>query len=270
MISVIVRTLGSAWLADALESLAAQTRRDFETVVVDMSEGCAGVLLAQFASRLPSMRVVEQRPVSRPIALNVGIAAATTPAIAILDEDNLYDAEQIAMFLDGLESTHAGWVYCGVRHTTWTTDGKPIASRETGRPFDFDALLHENFIYATGSAVRKSLWEQLGGYDERFEVLEDWEFLIRVAQAAPIAYLNRVAGESRKFTGVAGASSFERDLVRARRCHAAIRWKHRRVYFARYRAAGMSMPRILARGVRVAGRVLPWFVHNGGNAPRHD
>jgi hypothetical protein len=41
-ISVIVRTLGTPQLADALESLAGQTRRDFELVFVDMSDGRAG------------------------------------------------------------------------------------------------------------------------------------------------------------------------------------------------------------------------------------
>ncbi|MCU1348031.1 MAG: hypothetical protein JWO56_1061, partial [Acidobacteria bacterium] len=38
-ISIIVRTLGRTRLGEALATLAAQTRRDFEVVVVDMSGG---------------------------------------------------------------------------------------------------------------------------------------------------------------------------------------------------------------------------------------
>jgi GT2 family glycosyltransferase len=56
-ISVIVRTLGpSGHLADALESLARQPRRDFEAVVVDMSPGGIEEVLARVALRLPRLR----------------------------------------------------------------------------------------------------------------------------------------------------------------------------------------------------------------------
>lgn len=237
-ISVIVRTLGSPRLAEALASLAAQTRRDFEAVVVDMSGGASAEVLARFGARVPGLRVVAMPPSPRPRALNAGIGAAAAPVIGILDDDNLYDPGQIEILLRGLEETGAAYVYTGVRHATYTPDGAWVATRETGRPFAFDDLLMGNFIYATGSAYRKELWERAGRYDERFEVLEDWEFLIRAAQAGRIEFLGAVAGESRKFTGIEGLSAFDLELARVRRCHAGIYWKHRRLYLSRrYRAA---------------------------------
>src|SRR6185436_16168349 len=232
-ISIIVRTLGRAQLPDALESLAAQTRRDFEVVVVDMSGGKNAAVLERFAPRLPSLRVLAIPRCARPKALNLGIAAASAPVIGILDDDNLYDPAQLEILLAGLESTNASYVYTGVRDVTYTTSGAWIATRETGRPFAFDDLLDSNFIHATGSAFRKSLWERAGGYDERLDVLEDWDFLIRAAQAGTIEFLGVVAGESRKFTGIVGASTFNLEVVRVCRCYARIHWKHRRLYLSR-------------------------------------
>jgi len=232
-ISIILRTLGRAQLPDALASLASQTRRDFEVVVVDMSGGTIAPLLERFAPRLPALRVVASPRCARPKALNAGIAAASAPVIGILDDDNLYDPAQVEILLAGLESTQAAYVYAGVRDTTYSTGGEWIATREVVRPFVFDELLGSNFIYATGSALRKSLWERVGGYDERFDVLEDWDFLIRAAQAGTIASLGVIAGESRKFTGIAGASTFNLEVARVCRCYARIHWKHRRLYLAR-------------------------------------
>src|SRR6185436_448277 len=165
--------------------------------------------------------------------LNAGIAAASAPVIGILDDDNLYDPAQIEILLAGLVATKASYVYTGVRDATYSTDGAWIATREVARPFAFDELLTSNFIYATGSAFRKDLWERAGGYDERFAVLEDWDFLIRAAQAGRIEFLGMVAGESRKFTGIVGASTFNLEVARVCRCYARIHWKHRRLYLAR-------------------------------------
>ncbi|HWW60641.1 MAG TPA: hypothetical protein VN181_04660, partial [Thermoanaerobaculia bacterium] len=127
----------------------------------------------------------------------------------------------------------AEYVYAGVRHATYTADGQLLSCREMSRPFAFDDLLMGNFIYATGSAFRKSLWERIGGYDERFAVFEDWDFLIRAAQVARIEHLGTIAGESRKFTGDDGASTFDLEIALVRKCHAGISWKHRRLYLAR-------------------------------------
>ena len=194
VISVVVRTLGPAErLSEALASLALQTRRDFEVVVVDMSRGRIEEALLCMAPRLPRLvHVIPRRRLSRPAALNAGIAAATAPSIAILDDDNLYDPEHLDRLVSGLDSTGADYVYTGVRHATYTPDGRPLASREVAIPFQFDRMILGNFIYATGSAFQKALWDRVGGYDERFLVFEDWDFLIRLSGRGDLVRARRM------------------------------------------------------------------------------
>ncbi|HEV8583188.1 MAG TPA: glycosyltransferase [Thermoanaerobaculia bacterium] len=231
-ISVIVRTCGqSARLAEALDSLANQTRRDFEAVVVDMSQGRSAEVLDRATHRLPKLRrLVQIRPLSRPVALNVGIAAAEAPRIGILDEDNLYDPEHLERLVSGLEATGADYVYTGVRHATFSRDGRRLGCRSVAVPFRFEHLVFSNYIYATGSAYRKAIWTRIGGYDERFAVFEDWDFILRAAQAGKVIGLPVVSGESRKFTGIEGISSFDLEIRTVRRCHAGIYWKHRHLF----------------------------------------
>ena len=230
-ISVIVRTLGTPQLADALESLAGQTRRDFELVFVDMSDGRAERTLCQVASRLPAVRVLSlKKPVSRPRALNLGIAASGSPRIGILDEDNIYDPPHLDRLIGGLEESGADYVYTGVRHATFLPDGQPVESRDVAVPFRFERVILGNYIYATGSAFSKSLWERIGGYDERFEVFEDWDFIIRAARHGRVHHIPIVSGESRKFTGLVGASGFDLEIRSARRCMAGLYWKHRHLF----------------------------------------
>src|SRR5215216_3956791 len=93
-ISVILRTLNrNERLGEALESLANQTRRDFEVVIVDMSrKGDTSSVLEHFSQRLPQVKHLPAgKPLPRGEALNRGIYAASADKIAILDDDNLYD-----------------------------------------------------------------------------------------------------------------------------------------------------------------------------------
>lgn len=230
-ISIITRTLGSPLLADALESLTRQTRTDFELVLVDMSRGGAESVLARFSDRLPAVRrLAIGKPMSRPMAVNAGIAAARTGRIGILDEDNVYDPSHLERLIEGLEESGADYVYTGVRHATFSTDGCRIESRDVSIPFRFEKVILGNYIYATGSAFRRSLWERVGGYDERFEVFEDWDFIIRAAQQGRFHHLPIVSGESRKFTSMTGASTFDLEYRSVRRCMAGLYWKHRHLF----------------------------------------
>ena len=235
-ISVVVRTLGSARLGDALESLAVQTRQDFEVVVVDMSNGHIEELLDRFRSRLPSLqRIKPTGRRTRPAALNAGVRAARAPLLAVLDDDNLYDPGHLETLVGGLETSGADYVYTGVRHATYEPSGRLIENRDVSLPWSFERMILGNFVYATGSAYRRSLWEAVSGYDERFEVFEDWDFIIRASQRGRIEHLRVVSGESRKFTGLPAVSHFDREIGAVRRCLAGVYWTHRHLYRGRLR-----------------------------------
>ena len=232
-VSVVIRTLGrGGHLPDALESLARQTWRDFEVVVVDMSDGRIARELQAFAARVPALRQLIHRRLPRPAALNAGIAAAHGTIIAVLDDDNTDHPGHLALLAGRLGDPAVDYAYTGVRHATYSPDGALILALELSTPFDHKRLLFTNFIYATGSAYRKALWTRLGGYDERFVVYEDWDFLIRAAQIGRLMHIPIVSGESRKFTGLAGVDTFHLEFDSFRRCHAGIHWKHRHLFDA--------------------------------------
>src|SRR5947199_3801888 len=108
-ISIIIRTVDrTEFLREAMQSLANQTRQAFEVVVVDMSKGTANEVITQLSEKLPSL--VHLRPgklLNRPAASNFGIRHATADRITILDDDNLFDPNQVAILVRGLEETSA-------------------------------------------------------------------------------------------------------------------------------------------------------------------
>ncbi len=265
-LAVIVRALGPNRVGEALESLTHQTSRDFEAVLVDMSPGTLDGVIASVGPRLPALVHVRLgRRISRPRALNVGIAASSAPAISILDDDNLYGPGHVRTLLVGLADTGADLVYTPIRRQTLTPEGVLLGEERHATAYNRSRLLFANYIFATGTAFTRHIWQTVGGYDRRFQVYEDWEFLIRVADAGRIAAIDGEDAISRNFTGDPGTFSHNRELADCMRCTAGLFWTHRRRYtdrlFEEHPDLAAANPGVPRGGYRPgsAGPLMSWY-----------
>ena len=229
-LSVIVRTRARpARLAEALASLARQTFRQFEAVVVDMGDEANWSVVEQASAGLPSVQHLVVSPsLSRPGALNYGIERAEGALFGVLDDDNLYEPEHLSNLVNGIASTGGELVYTGTRRETYTPEGDLVHVESIHQtPFDYARLLMENFIYATSMACRRRLWERVGGYDTRFPVYEDWDFLIRCAAIGRVEPVAGFTAVSRSFTGRPDMPEHHREVDDCRRCAIGVLWVHR-------------------------------------------
>lgn len=101
------------WLDRCLESLQAQTFRDFETILVDdgSTDGC-GIRCDEWAPRLPGGRVIHQRNGGLANARNSGIAAAAGEWVACVDSDDYVAPDYLSCLLDWAESNGVDLASC--------------------------------------------------------------------------------------------------------------------------------------------------------------
>jgi glycosyltransferase involved in cell wall biosynthesis len=238
------------WLRQALDSVAAQTFRDLELVVVDdgSTEGETAAILAE-ASRRPGVSVhrTENRGPAR--ARNLGIEHARGAYILPLDADDWLAPtylERTVPVLDGDPALGVAYSWVGL------TGGHQGIWR-TGE-FTLAALLARCTIHVT-SLFRRTLWADVGGYDPRFvESWEDWDlWLGAVARGwrgacvpEVLAYYRRSATSRERRArepGVGGA--LMRTLVA----------KHRALYEAHLEEALAAMYEERAEAYRLLDRV---------------
>ncbi len=261
-ISVIIRTVErSDRLREALESLANQTLRNFETVVVDMSDGTVASILQDYQNRLHIQHLEIGRPLSRAEALNHGIRHAAADKIAILDDDNLYNPTHLEGLVEGLEQLDADLIYTGVSRTTYTPAGELVDVRVSQESFNLSRLLLTSYIYTSGTAFWKRTWERVGGYDPRFTVYEDYDFLLRVATTGKLASLPQVTAESRSFTGIPGRQNHTVERAAMRRCRAGIYWTHKHLFHLKdFRGYVRTLKAITSSGQNPEIRLPPVWV----------
>lgn len=196
-ISVVIRTKDRpALLAEAIASVRA-TNYPCEIVVVNdggATPDVEGVTLVQHdASR------------GRSEAANAGVRAASNAYIAFLDDDDLFYPEHLATLANAAKSAHAAWYTDAVSAFLRPSESGAYETHSRLRLFtqDYDPelLLLDNYIPLPTLLFQRATFLDLGGFDPAFDLFEDWDFLIRLAQRGSFLHVPRVTCEVRHFEG---------------------------------------------------------------------
>lgn len=183
-VSVIVRSVARPTLAAALASLAAQDHAATEVVLV-AANGPSHPLppprCGAFALRFVSSAV----PLTRPLAANAGLDAAQGEYVTFLDDDDELAPDHLSGLVAGLEPGS------GVVHSYARARFGDGRVERVGRPASRMQLFERNFIHLSTALVARSLVDEGCRFDPQFEILEDWDWFIALAQRTRFAFARR-------------------------------------------------------------------------------
>ena len=196
-VSVIIPAYGVAqYIAATLDSVFAQAFRDFEVIVVN--DGCPGSAALEAALSPYRERIVYIRKTNGGVASarNAGIRAARAPLIALLDGDDAWLPDFLAVQTDYLRShPHTDIVYCdGTIFGDTPLAGRTLMEFSPSRgEVTFESLLSLRCtVILTSVVARKQAILAVGGFDESLRRAEDFELWLRAAHAgARISYHRR-------------------------------------------------------------------------------
>jgi len=177
-VSVVVPCYNGGRYLDVLcASLAAQTFRDFEIVIVDdgSTDDETRHKLAQLEGRA---RIIRQENRGLAAARNAGFRAASADFVLPLDCDDTIEPAFLAETVPVLRAAPPNVVFV-FTHMRLTGAIEGVLPRHFNR---FDQLFLNRLPYCL--LMRKSAWQAVGGYDENMrDGYEDWEFNIRLTLA---------------------------------------------------------------------------------------
>ena len=182
---------GSRWLAEAIDSVLAQTLSNFELLVIDDgSTDDTPRLLAQYADRDRRIRVLRQDHLGLVAALNRGLAEARGPLLARLDADDRALAHRFAAQLRFLtDNADFGLVGSWARKIDEDGVVRGQIRPETVPERLSEQLLRGNPFLHSSIMMRTELIRGLGGYRSAFEAAEDYDLWLRVSEHSKVANL---------------------------------------------------------------------------------
>ncbi|HXG08413.1 MAG TPA: glycosyltransferase family A protein [Gemmataceae bacterium] len=180
---------GEAFILDALCSAARQTYRPEQIIVVDDgSTDRTAEVVRGFHHPGVTVRYVRQpRNLGLSAARNRGIRESTSPYLAFLDADDMWEEgkleTQIAIFRSSsdpkLGIVSAGFLFVNSQGQPITGEVRPRYVRPRGRVLD--QLLGGNFVSNGSMAlVKRDCFDAVGLFDESLPTCEDWDMWLRI------------------------------------------------------------------------------------------
>lgn len=196
LVSIVIPTFRCAdVLPIALDSLVAQTLRDFEVVVSDGAapDDPSRDIAEGYRAKLPALTVLSRPDRGVYDAINLALAQTRGRWVYVLgSDDRLHDADVLNRAMSTLTTTPAWLVYGDVRVL-----GRNLMVADGGRyggPFTLDRLFRQN-ICQQAIFYRRDLFQRVGTFDLRFRLWADWDFAQRAFAGSRTAWMDMVVAD---------------------------------------------------------------------------
>ena len=195
-VAIITRTKNRSILLErAAHSVGSQKFNDYCWIVVNDGGDEEQVKHVISRSSIDKSRVrliSNQHSAGMEAASNIGIRAVSSKYIVIHDDDDSWDTQFLARTVAFLEEEghllHSGVVTYSTYVSELIRDGQVVQLSE--KPYqgklsgvDLDAVVEHNLFPPVSFLFRRSVYDEVGGFDETLPVLGDWlfnmEFLLR-------------------------------------------------------------------------------------------
>ncbi len=197
LVSIIVTThKGSDSIKRAVESVVNQTYSPIEIIVVD-DNGLGTeeqIKTEQIVSTFKNVKyIAHEVNQNGSVARNTGARASNGKWLSFLDDDDEFLPTKIEKQINKFRvlGCEYGLVYCSFENIDET--GKQTIEIADKSGYILAAYMTNQVIIATSLfIIRKSVFDEMAGFDESFRRHQDWEFVARVASKYKIAFVKDV------------------------------------------------------------------------------
>lgn len=247
LVSIVIPTYNTAeYIPFTLDSLAAQSFKNFETLVVD--DGSTDATRDALEPYQSWIVYIHQENSGRSEARNTGIKAAKGKYVAFLDSDDLWTEHKLARQVELMEIRPDMDFLFGDKQR-FSSDGSVIMHsmfRKKGYDRNFFGdplfvsnpyrkLLDEPYIPTGTVMMRRACFKKTGLFDPNIYA-EDWEFWLRVALRCKIAYVEEIWELERDRPG-----SGSKNLHAVYESNIQSLEKHKRMYAGRLQKMGIDL-----------------------------
>ncbi len=193
LVSVIIPVYNRFEMAkEAVASVLGQSLRDLELIIVDDGSIDMTSLLPTYFNDDLRVKYIKIEHSGMPgFVRNEGVDIAQGKYIAFLDSDDLWVSSKLEKQVKYFEKNPS----CKIVHTgeTWIRNGKTVSQsgfnhKRFGNMFP-DAL-GKCIIGPSTVMLERSLYTKLGGFDENFEIAEDYELWLRLCNDHEVGYID--------------------------------------------------------------------------------
>ncbi len=200
LVSVLVRTCGRPQvLKTALNSIRSQTYPNIQVVIVEDGKSTAKRMLDVEYADLNYVYEATGTKQGRSKVGNRAMQLAEGKYLNFLDDDDYFLPEHISTLVNAAMRGPERAVYSVAREDQILPGRGGVTAPRVKRsvirfrqPFHRLLLYTMNYIPIQSMLFERSLFAELGGFDEALDTLEDWDLWVRYSTAEDFGFVNKV------------------------------------------------------------------------------
>ena len=187
-VSVVIPTHNrAATIERAVESVLAQTYKNIELIVVDDAGQDETLSLLKKYSSVKT--IVLNAPAGVSAARNRGVRASRGEWVAFLDSDDEWLPDKLEKQRKLLRREETPLVHS---EEIWIRNGRRVNSKKKHRKSGgdiFERCLKLCLISPSAVVMKRTLFDEMGGFDENFPVCEDYDLWLKITSLHPVAFV---------------------------------------------------------------------------------
>jgi LmbE family N-acetylglucosaminyl deacetylase/glycosyltransferase involved in cell wall biosynthesis/ubiquinone/menaquinone biosynthesis C-methylase UbiE len=234
LVSIIVRTKDRPkLLRNALRSIAAQTYRPIEVVMVN--DGGCDLDIEELKGILVdvSLNYVRlEKNTGRAHAGNVGIENAKGEYIGFLDDDDEFYSEHVETLISCLKQGDYKVAYVDAFFVYQNYDADTYELKEVkkeiafSQDYNYNRLIFGNYIPFICLMFDINVLIESGGLDENFDLYEDWDLLIRIGDKYSFKHITETTANYNLWSAELQISQNNRDTDFMKQSYLRVLYKH--------------------------------------------
>lgn len=184
MVSVIMPTWNRKFIIKrAIDSVMKQAYQNFELIISDdgSTDGTSEFILKEFGTA-SQIRYIYNKHRGVSYTRNSALKKARGHLVAYLDTDNEWGENYLLVMVNALGDCHRkATAYCGIRVINTMNQTRFTRLIE----YNPTSLVERNYVDMNIFMHKRSLFEELGGFEHGLEPMEDWELILRYTRQHP-------------------------------------------------------------------------------------
>lgn len=236
-ISILIPAYNAeAFIREALDSVARETRRPDEVIIVDdgSTDGTVEAVREWMARSDLDVRLLRQDHRGASAARNTALRHARSELVNFMDADDLALRNRLETLEGAFQNNH-GLVCCFSDAEVFNATGRIVQSCIAGKEIEFlsydeqgdglrvlidsvyQSLLDSYCITVDSTLMSREVAVSIGGFDESFVNAEDLDFFLRLSRLGRFAYypfaLSQIRRHGRNLTHARNALRIHRNTV---------------------------------------------------------
>ena len=185
-VSVIIPAYNIAgFVRETLDSVFAQTFKDFEVVIVDDGSDDAAELRLQLEPYIDDIVFASQSNAGAAKTRNLAIVLARGRLIAFLDGDDIWHPDYLESQVNYLESNQLDMVYCDAElfgERLFGDETYMKSAPSVGRVTPVSLINASCNVITSGTVVKQNALKKYGLFDQDFRRAQDFDLWFRLAK----------------------------------------------------------------------------------------